>query len=309
MSLLLIAPDRNLQPWKETLLKVDSDLDIEIWPEVADPKRVQFAVTWQQPPHVLEQYPNLQAVSSMGAGVDHILQDATIPEELPVCRVVSPSLGLQMKEYIFGAVLNYQRNTFIYLQQKHEDKWEKHMNRSPEDMPLGLMGLGAMGKPIARQLTDFGYTVSGWANSKKEIEGVQTFAGKKELNNFLSKTGVLICLLPLTPETEGILDLDVLKKLKRPGYLINVARGEHLVEEDLIYALDKEWLDGACLDVFTEEPLLENHPFWNRENIMITPHISSITPPEEVAPQIVENYKRLLSGMELLHKVDRGRGY
>jgi glyoxylate/hydroxypyruvate reductase A len=309
MSLLLIAPNRDMQPWEKALHSVDSDLDIEIWPDVADPKRIQFAVTWRHPAHVLKKYPNLQAVSSMGAGVDHILQDDTVPEHLTISRVVSPSLGQQMKEYVFNTVLNYQRNTFSYLRQKHEGTWEKHRNRSPEDIPVGLMGLGALGRPIARQLAGFGYTVSGWANSQKEIEGVQTFAGQKELDTFLSQTAVLICLLPLTPETQGILDLDLLKKLKRPGYLINVARGEHLVEEDLIYALDKEWLDGACLDVFTEEPLPEKHAFWNRPNIMITPHISSITPAEDIAPQIVENYKRLLSGMELLHEVDKEKGY
>lgn len=141
---------------------------------------------------------------------------------------------------------------------------------------------------------------------KKEIEGVECFS---DLDDFLSKTNILVCLLPLTKETDGILDLDLFKKLKKPAYLINVARGSHLIEEDLIYGLDTGVLEGATLDVFEEEPLPANHLFWNRPKIMITPHIASITDPKEAAKVIVENYKRSLSGMELLYEVDREKGY
>lgn len=309
MSLLLVAPNRNMQRWKEALLNEDPNLDIDIWPEVPQKSRVQFAVTWRQPEHVLTQYPNLKAVSSLGAGVDHILEDRTVPESLPVCRVVSPSLKQQMKEYVFNAVLNYQRNMMSYYRQKQQGQWTEHQNRPAGDIPVGVMGLGELGAPIARSLAAFGYPVSGWSRSAKTIEGAETFAGPEELELFLGRTRVVICLLPLTGQTRGILDLELFRQLRRPGYLINVARGEHLVEEDLIYALDKEWLSGACLDVFSEEPLPEKHPFWNRPSIMITPHVSSITRPGEVAPQIVENYKRALSGMELNHRVDRTQGY
>lgn len=309
MSLLFIAPNRDMGPWKKAILNEDPDLNVEIWPNVTHPKRVQFAVTWRQPEHVLDQYPNLKAISSLGAGVNHILEDDTIPDAIPVCRVVSPSLTRQMQEYVICAVLNYQRNIFTYFQQKQQGIWKEHANKSPREIALGVMGLGALGRPIAQKLANLGYHVSGWARSKKEIDGVDTYAGEEALDDFLSQANVLVCLLPLTDQTRGILHLDVFKQMKHPGYIINVARGEHLIDEDLIYALDKEWIEGAWLDVFTEEPLPEKHPFWNRENIMITPHVSSITQPSEVAGQLVENYKRLMSGMELKHKVDKEKGY
>lgn len=309
MSLLLLAPNRNMQPWKEALLDVDANLDIEIWPEAEAKEQVHFIVAWNQPRHVLDSYPNLKAISSLGAGVDHILKDESLPQDVPVCRVVSHSLVRQMKEYVLNAILNYQRNTFLYFRQKQQGIWETHPNKAPQHFTVGIMGLGKIGRPVAGQLARLGYQVLGWSNSSKKIDSVTTFAGQKDFDAFLSESQVLVCLLPLTDETEGILDLDLLKKLKRPGYLINVARGEHLVDEDLIYALDKGWMEGATLDVFSEEPLSGRHPFWNRENIMITPHVSSLTPPEEVAEQIVENYKRSLSGMELNHAVDKEKGY
>lgn len=309
MSLLLLAPNRNMQPWKEALLKKDSNLDIEIWPDISQKNKVQFIVAWNQPKHLLNTFPNLKAVTSLGAGVDHILRDEALPDDIPVCRLVPPSLVRQMKEYVLNTILNYQRNTLKYARQKRQGIWETYPNKSPQEFTIGIMGLGELGRPVAEQLAGLEYRLAGWSKSSKQIDSVKTFAGEQERNEFLSVTNVLVCLLPLTRETENIVDLKVLKKLKRPGYLINVARGEHLVEEDLIYALDKEWLEGATLDVFTEEPLPHRHPFWNRDNIMITPHVCSLTPPEEVAEQIVENYKRALSGMPLNNTVDRNKGY
>lgn len=309
MSLLLLAPNRNMKSWKEALLQEDPNLDIDIWPESPQKKRIQFIVAWNQPAHLLDSFPNLKAITSMGAGVDHILQDEALPDDVPVCRVVSKSLIRQMREYVLNAILNYQRNTLKYAEQKRQRIWEVHSNRSPEEFTIGIMGLGKLGRPVAEQLAGLGYRVSGWSKSQKEIDSVQTFAGDNQLEEFVSSTLVLVCLLPLTKETEDILDLDLFKKLERPAYLINIARGEHLVEEDLIYALDKGWLEGATLDVFSEEPLPDRHPFWNRKNIMITPHVSSLTPPKEVAGQILENYKRALSGMALNNEVDRAKGY
>lgn len=309
MSLVLLAPNRDMNVWKESLLKIDQNLDVEIWPNVKNKNKVHFVVAWNHPKQVLNSYPNLKAVSSLGAGADHLLQDETLPDEVPICRVVSASLIRQMKEYVLNAILNYQRNTIRYAIQKQKGVWEPHSNKSPDDFTIGIMGLGELGQPVAEQLAGLGYQAKGWSGSSKNISHVKTFAGDDEFDTFLSESRVLVCMLPLTEQTEGILDLDVFKRINRPGYLINVARGEHLVEEDLVYALDKGWLEGATLDVFTEEPLPERHSFWNRDNIMITPHVSSVTRPEEVAGQIVDNYKRALSGMELRNKIDKEKGY
>lgn len=309
MSLLLIAPDRNMKSWENALKEVDPNLDIDIWPAVPDKKKVQFAVCWNQPKHVLDQYPNLKAVTSLGAGADHLLSDNALPKSVDICRVVSPSLIQQMKEYVSGTVISIQRNFVRYIRQKDQGKWQAHEHSLAGNLHIGVMGLGELGLPVAQQLADLKYQVSGWSRSKKKIEKVDTYAGDNELEAFLNNTQILVCLLPLTSETESILDLDLFKQLKRPAWIINVARGEHLVDEDLIYALDSNILQGAWLDAFSEEPLPDKHPFWNRPNIMITPHIASITQPSEVAEQVVDNYKRALSGMELNYAVDRDKGY
>ncbi len=309
MALVLIAPDRNMSPWIDALEAIDPNLDIEIWPHIDDYQKVQFAVCWNQPKHVLDQFPNLKAVSSLGAGVDHLINDETLPKSVAICRVVATSLVQQMKEYILGAVINIQRNFVQYLRQQDADKWQPHNHLLAKDLQIGVMGLGKLGRPVAHQLAQLGYNVSGWSGSPKELSDIRTFAGKKQLSSFLDGIQILICLLPLTEETKDILDLKLFKQLDNNAWIINVARGAHLVEEDLIYALDTNILQGAWLDVFREEPLPDKHAFWNRENIIITPHVASITKPTEVADQIVDNYKRVLSGMAPNNLIDPQKGY
>ncbi|MTI86982.1 MAG: glyoxylate/hydroxypyruvate reductase A [Balneolaceae bacterium] len=309
MSLLLVAPNRNLKALKEAILEEDPNIEIDIWPAISNKEKVNFAVCWKHPDHLLGQLPNLQAVSSLGAGVNHLLNDDGISENTKLCRIVTPTLKEQIADYVLNAISNYRHHTLQYITDKKNSRWEQQYTLLKKNCTPGIMGLGEMGLSVASLLVKNGYQVNGWSNSKKEIEHITSYAGEEEFEAFLNDTNILICLLPLTQETKDILDLSVFQKLKQPAYLINVGRGEHLVEEDLIYALDTETLDGACLDVFNEEPLPAKHTFWNRSNIMITPHIAAVTPPEEAAPIIVENYKRTLSGMELKNEVDRKRGY
>lgn len=308
MSLLLIAKNRDMAPWKEALLAVDPNLDVEIWPRVENRERVTFAVSWRHPENILGSYPNLKVVSSLGAGVDHILKDPSLPKHVAVTRLVTPSLKEQIADYVLTAIQDYRHHIPRYVDQKREGYWSPHTSIPKKACNVGIMGLGEMGKAICALLMDNGYSVAGWARSKKEIKGMTCF-NESELDAFLAQINILVCALPLTPATTGILNLELFKKLRKPAFLINVARGAHLVEEDLIYALDTGTLDGAQLDVFEEEPLPNYHLFWNRPNIMITPHIASITNPEAAAPLIVENYKRSLSGMELLYEVQREKGY
>lgn len=308
MSLLLIAKNRDMNSLKEALLEVDPNLDVEIWPRVENKERVTFAVSWNHPEKVLQNYPNLRVVSSLGAGADHLLADQSIAKEIHLIRVIVPSLKDQMAEYVLNAIQNYRLHTARYVDQKREGFWSKHEAIPKSDCVVGVMGLGEMGLAVVDSLLANRFSVIGWSRSKKTIDGVDTFS-HDELEDFLSKTNILVCLLPLTKETSGTLDLEIFKKMKKPAYLINVARGAHLVEEDLVYALDTGALSGATLDVFEEEPLPSNHLFWNRPKIMITPHVASITDPKEAAGVIVENYKRSLSGMDLLFEVDREKGY
>lgn len=309
MSLLLVAPDHDMKSWENALNTIDDNLNIEIWPNVENKERVQFAVCWNQPNHVLDSYPNLRAVSSLGAGVDHLLSDDSLPVGVDICRVVSSSLTEQMKQYVLGAVLSIQRNFVDYIRQSDEGNWKPLTHRLSNEVDIGIMGLGKLGQPVARLLADLGFNVSGWSQSAKDLKNISTYAGDGELEEFLNHTQLLVCLLPLTHHTRGILNLDTFKALDGPSWVINTGRGEHLVDEDLIYALDSDILQGAWLDVFAEEPLPEKHAFWNRPNIIVTPHIASITRPSKSAEQIVENYKRALSGMKLNNAVDRKRGY
>ena len=298
-----------MQPWKEALLEIDSHLDIEIWPEVQNREQVTFAVCWNHLHGLLEYYPNLKGLLSLGAGVDHILKDNSISESVKLGRIVTPSLKEEIAEYVFNAVLSYRRNWAAYVTQAHEGRWKPHTVIPKKKCKIGVLGLGEMGSSIVQRLIQNEYEVCGWSNSTKERKEIETFAGSEQLPAFLARTQILICALPLTTETEGILNLELFKQLQSPAYVINVGRGAHLIEEDLIYALDIGLLSGACLDVFEQEPLPESHIFWGRPNIMITPHVASVTPLDEASQFIVDDYKRVLSGIEMKLPVDRFRGY
>tara|TARA_Y100001935_G_scaffold105768_1_gene87721 strand:- start:88843 stop:89736 length:894 start_codon:yes stop_codon:yes gene_type:complete len=297
-----------MNPWKEAILETDPDLDVEIWPRVEKNERVTFAVVWNQPPNVLNSYPNLGVVSSLGAGVDHLISDKTLPEKVKVTRVVIPSLKEQISDYVLNAVMNYRFNTATYVDQKRIGQWNPIDPIQKADLTVGVMGLGEMGQSIIERLQLNGYKVFGWSRSGSQVGNTVCYGGD-QFDDFLRRTNILVNALPLTSETNGILDLEVFKKLTSHSYLINVGRGAHLIEEDLIYALDTDALQGACLDVFEEEPLPTHHSFWNRPKIMVTPHVAAITDPKEAAKVIVENYKLSLSGMSLMYEVDRGKGY
>jgi len=297
-----------MEPYRDALLNLDSNLDVEVWPEVKSKDRVSFAVAWEQPKNQFSVYPNLKVISSLGAGADHLLKDDSIPQHVALTRVVAPTLTDQMCDYVLLSVLALIRHFHDYNKQQVWADWKPHTDYKKEDIMVGVMGLGQIGRKTAENLTKNGFNVSGWSNSKKSIPNVVTYS-KHQLESFLAATNILVCLLPLTEETEDILNLSLFKKLGKPAFLINAARGSHLVEEDLIYALDMGLLDYVTLDVFQKEPLPESHPFWSRDNITITPHIASVTQPEEVAEIILENYKRMRSNLDLLYRVDRYKGY
>lgn len=250
-------------------------------------------------------YPNLKVISSLGAGVDHLLNDSTIPDHITFTKITEQSLVSQMIDYVYACVLSIMLKLDTYRDSK---SWNPQRKFTRQDLKIGVMGLGNIGKEVAIYLADQGFSVSGLAHSKKDLPQVQTFT-PDQTDDFLSNLSILVNLLPLTEKTEGILNLDLFKKLTSPSFLINAARGDHLVDEDLIYALDTNTIEAAYLDVFSEEPLPDSHPFWNRKNIHITPHIAGGSDPDNVAAELTENYKRLLSGMELQNVVDREKGY
>lgn len=306
MTMLIIPGKATADHWIKTLHKIDSSLKIQVWPKVADAKAVEFALVWNYPPGELAKFPNLKCISSLGAGVDHIINDPQRPQNIPVVRIVDQNLIRDMSQYVVWAVLNHVRQFDSYVLSQARHLWTPHL---PQPMQIGIMGLGHLGADVAVKLRDLGLNVASWSRSEKNISGITHYAGASQLNDFLHHTDVLICLLPLTEKTQGILNLDLFKRLRRGAYIINVARGAHLVDNDLITAIDSGQLSGACIDVFHAEPLAANHPFWQHPKIKITPHIASVTNPETVAKQVIENYHRAVNDQPLLNQIDVTKGY
>lgn len=309
MTISIICTDKDPKPWVAALHACDPTLEIQVWPDENEKADVEFALCWKHPEGLLCEYPNLRCVSSMGAGIDHLLGDAFFPKHLPVVRLVDPHLAQDMFEYICTAIMYYFREFDLYRAQQRQSCWQQLPPRSMAETTVGFMGLGKLGGYSAERLSNMGFNVIGWSRSQKSIAGVKAYAGEKQLDDFLSRTEILICLLPLTDQTRGILNVELFARLPKGSCVVNVARGENLVEDDLIRALDAGQLRGACLDVFKEEPLPEDHPFWKHKKILMTPHCSSITDPRSVAPQIVQNYRLMRDGMPLLNQVDMLRGY
>ncbi|MGD1856036.1 MAG: 2-hydroxyacid dehydrogenase [Leptolyngbyaceae cyanobacterium] len=308
MALSLICPNRDLGPWVAAIQKIAPNLDLRVWPEDGDKAEVTFTLVWAQPQGIFAQYPNVQVIASMGAGVDSLLQDGSIPASATVVRMVDSRLVSQMGDYVLAAVLNHVRQFPNYGQYQQQRRWQPLAPRNVDQVTVGVMGLGQIGSAVATRLSQIGFNVLGWSRREKAISNVQVFSGQ-QLSDFLAASEILVCLLPLTPETENILNADTLGQLPPGAYVINVARGNHLVEPDLLTLIDNNYLSGACLDVFRQEPLPQNHPFWSHPNITITPHVASLTNPVSVAPQIVDNYRRMTAGQPLLNQVDREQGY
>ena len=309
MALLIVTPDMKTASWVKHLSALDSAIDIRVWPEIGDADDIEFAFCWNHPQGEFKKYKNLKCIASLGAGVDHIMRDSDLPANVPVTRVVEPSMSQSMSEYAVLAVLNYCRQFDLYRSDQSQKKWQPRIPLLAADMGIGIMGLGQLGKDAAVKLSHLGFPVMGWSQTPKKIAGVTCLAGEEAFDDFLSRVRILICMLPLTPKTRGILNHETFHKLPPGAYVINVARGQHLIEKDLLAAVDSGQLDGACLDVFEVEPLLEDHPFWCHPKIIVTPHISSLTYPKAVAPQVIDNYHRMKSGKALLNQVDIKRGY
>ncbi|MEE4255340.1 MAG: glyoxylate/hydroxypyruvate reductase A [Desulfuromusa sp.] len=309
MSIAIIYPNQDISDWLAALRTHEPALKIEVWPEITEPEKVEFALCWNQPAGCLQQLTNVKCISSLGAGVNHLLNDVTRPLDVPIVRLVDDNLKQSMAEYVMLGVLEHFRRLKDYRFLQAEKKWRELQIPHISELGVGIMGCGAIGRYVANKLIDFGFSVHGWSRTRKDQERFPVYAGNDELEPFLSQTDILVCLLPLTPETKNILNLKTFNQLPAGAYLINVGRGSHLVENDLLSALDSGQLSGALLDVFREEPLPELHPFWDHSKVSITPHIASVTNPLSAAEQIVENYRRVVSGEPFLNLVDVKCGY
>jgi glyoxylate/hydroxypyruvate reductase A len=309
MTILFLAPELKSDPWVKHLRLQEPGLEVRVWPEVGRTEEILLALCWRHPSGELLKYENLRCVASLGFGVDHILRDPDLPPGVPITRIVDPAMIAAMSEYILAAVFLHARQFGSFARDQARRKWQPRRPLHPADLRVGIMGLGHLGADAADKLRLLGVQVSGWSRTPKRLEGVTGFTGDEGLEAFLAQADVLVCLLPLTPATEGILNRRTLSLLPPGAYVINVARGEHIVEEDLLAALESGQVSGACLDVFRKEPLPENHPFWSAPGITVTPHVASLTYPKAVAPQLIESYRRVRSGRLPLNVIDTRRGY
>lgn len=309
MSVLIVSPGKDPEKWVEALKNQHPGMNIYVYPEEHDPQEVEFALCWNHPRGLFKNYPNLKVIASMGAGVDHIVNDPGLPDDVKITRVVDEMLTNDMSDFVLSQVMNHVRGLHGYTKAQKDKKWETFQYKRPKDTKVGIMGLGVLGNDAANKLTKNGFDVYAWTRTQKECNNITCFHGKEQLEEFLKNSEILVCLLPLTEDTENILNADLFDMLPEGAYVINVARGQHLVEHDLMEMIDKGHLSGASLDVFREEPLPEEHPFWEHPRINITPHIASLTNPESVIPQIVDNYERMKENEPLKNTVEMNKGY
>ena len=309
MSIVIIRQDDKIELWKKAIQAADPSIEVYSYLESHDKAAVEVALVWKHPKGSLAAYPNIKYIASSGAGVDFIFEDETTPENLPITRVVDTVLATDMSEYVIAAIFSFLKHLNVYKTDQFHKTWKPRPYHRISDFTVGIMGLGALGAVLANDLVRFGFKTQGWANSHKELPSVKTFHGKNELDGFLSASHILICLLPLTNDTSGILNATLFQKLPKGAYVINVARGGHLVDMDLIEYIENGHISGATLDVFHQEPLPTNHPFWNSEKINMTPHYASVSDTESVVPQILANYRRMQNNQPLLNLISEMKGY
>jgi glyoxylate/hydroxypyruvate reductase len=312
-GLVVIRNDDITKDWVDALRhaveKRDLGIDVYNFDEEHSVQDVIMAAVWKPPPGSLAKYPNLKGVQALGAGVDFLFADKTIPSSVKFMRVVDPYLGQDMAEFALALTMGALKNLPFYHRKQQQLHWTTKAYRRIEDTTVGIMGLGTLGLDVAKILERNDFQLCGWTRSSKPQVNFPTFQGKEEMNQFLSKSDILICLLPWTNETTGLLNADAFSALKEGAHLINIARGPIIVDEDLIEALDSGKLSGASLDVFHTEPLPTQHPFWKHEKVAITPHVASVTDISSVVPQVLRNFVNLENDNALENEVFRDRGY
>jgi glyoxylate/hydroxypyruvate reductase A len=294
--------------WAERFAQKLPELPFRIWPDTGDTRDVRYLAAWEPPQDLATHYPNLEVLFSTGAGIDQF-DFSVIPENLPVVRMVESGIVNGMVEYVTLAVLSLHRDWHTYWQQQQEGRWQTHRVYPASSRRVGVLGLGVLGRAVLERLGSFGFPCAGWSRSPQTIDGVECHAGPDGLQAFLERTDILICLLPLTDSTCGILCQSLFDQLPRGACLVNVGRGAHLVQDDLLKALEAGQLSRAVLDVCEPEPLPPGHAFWTHPQVALTPHIASMTQPETAADAVLDNLRRHQQGLPMIGLVDRTRGY
>jgi len=308
MAILHLGDEERGRAWREVFAREEPEVDFRCALEDGDLADVHQLVAWTIPPGLIERLPNLEVLFSIGAGIDQ-LDVGAIPDSVRIVRMIEPGITQTIAEYVAMAVLALHRDLPLYLAQQHAGRWEPQHTLLARERAVGVMGLGELGLAALSALRGFEFKLSGWSRSARDVPGVRCHAGAGELDAFLAACDILVCMLPLTAETRGVLNRDLFGRLPRGARLINVGRGGHLVQEDLLEALENGQLAAAILDVTDPEPLPADHPLRRHPGVLLTPHVAGVTRRETAVHALLDNVRRLARGMELDGEVDRARGY
>jgi len=308
VALIFYSPINPADVWEAELKKHIPDLDFRRWDAPGDAGEIDMALCWKPPPGGLAKFPNLAVIFSLAAGIDHLLADPDLPD-VPIVRMVEPSLTAGVAEYVVLHVLRHHKGQRRFEAQQKARVWVEYFAPPAAKRRVGIMGLGEIGGEAARMLAAIGFDTAGWSRTPKQVDGVASFHGADQLDAFLARTDILVCVLPKTRATESILDAGLFAKLPRGASLINAGRGDQLVEADLLAALGSGQLSEATLDVFRTEPLPADHPFWSHPKVTVTPHSAGDPFPDVAARVVAENIMRFRRGEPLPHLFDRKAGY
>ena len=308
-NLLICFNHKDPVPWKQAIEEQLPGTRVILYGEENYGVKTSMALCWNPPADLLLKYPDLQLLQSVGAGVDHLIPLMKSSPSIRVSRIVDPRLSEDLFEFVLSIILFRNRQLGLYQKDRLKEEWSPRVYRRIAETSVLLLGLGAIGALIAERLADLGFEVFGWSKSQKQLKNVQTGSGEEALNAFIQQTDFIVNTLPLTPATKDFLNYKRLAVALEKPYLINVGRGEHLNEADLLTLLDEDILSGAFLDVFSEEPLRRGHSFWSHEKIDMSPHVAAITDMRTSIDQIVQNIKRLEKGDKLLNEVSRDLMY
>lgn len=307
-ALVFTSPVDDAGAWRDALAAELPDLDFRVDPEIGDPADIRYALAWLPPKGFFARFPNLQLVTNLGAGVDALVRrDDLVPVKFS--RLSDPGMVAMMTSYVVFAVTRYARDIPVFERAKARGEWEYVHPRALSEIKVAVLGLGELGGPAARTLAGMGFTVSGWSRSPKDIPGVASHTGREGLERVLSQNEIIVSLLPLTPDSRGLLGAAEFARMPKGAKFINASRGAVVDEAALIAALRSGQVGEATLDVFETEPLPKGHPLWSLDNVLITPHMASITVPALAARDVAESIRRVRAGLPPLHEVDPGRGY
>lgn len=308
MTFLILSYPERVETFRKVFARDLPDVHFASDAATVDPKSVRYLMTWVFPDNLHELYPNLEVIFSVGAGIDQVV-NTPIPAGAKLVRMIESGLTSLMRDYVVMSVLALHRKLPAYIQLQKEREWKNLPFAWADQRRVSVLGLGELGQASLQALRPFGFQLAGWSRSPKELDGVTTYSGHEGLDEMLGQTDILICLLPLTPETRHILNADLFAKLPKGASLVQVGRGGHLDQDALLAALDSDHLEAAFVDVTDPEPLPADHPLWSNPKVVLTPHVAAHTRADTAAEATVENIRRILSGQEPKGIVDPTRGY